>query len=239
MNIAPSEGCNLNTGDFAALSIHDPSAPRGLRSPDQHPLRNSRPQAATLETGMPFLQNQFERNIITTSVDYVFNWARKSSLWPLSFGLACCAVEMIASTASRFDIARFGAEVFRPSPRQADLMIVAGTVTLKMAPVLRRLYDQMPDPKWVISMGACSSVGGPFNTYSVLQGVDKIVPVDVYVLGCPPRPENLFYALLKLQDKIDRGTTLVKRPTEVHLEESMLADFKKQVMISQQLVNIA
>jgi NADH-quinone oxidoreductase subunit B len=182
---------------------------------------------------MPFLQNQFERNFLTTSVDYVFNWARKSSLWPLTFGLACCAIEMIASSTARFDIARFGAEVFRPSPRQSDLMIVAGTVTLKMAPVLKRIYDQMPDPKWVISMGACSSVGGPFNTYSVLQGVDKIVPVDVYVVGCPPRPENLFYGLMKLQDKIDQMTTLIKRPTEVRLDGSMLEDFKKQVMISQ------
>jgi NADH-quinone oxidoreductase subunit B len=139
---------------------------------------------------------------------------------------------MIASSASRFDIARFGAEVFRPSPRQADLMIVAGTVTLKMAPVLKRIYDQMPDPKWVISMGACSSVGGPFNTYAVLQGVDKIVPVDVYVSGCPPRPENLFYGLLKLQDKIDR-MSLLQRPTEVRIEESMLADFQRQVMVAQ------
>ena len=139
---------------------------------------------------MSFLQNQFERNFITTSVDYVFNWARKSAIWPMTFGLACCAIEMIASSTSRFDIARFGAEVFRPSPRQSDLMIVAGTVTLKMAPVLKRIYDQMPEPKWVISMGACSSVGGPFNTYAVLQGVDKIVPVDVYVTGCPPLVEQ-------------------------------------------------
>lgn len=182
---------------------------------------------------MSFLQNQFEKNVLVTSVDYVFNWARQSSIWPLTFGLACCAIEMIASSAARFDIARFGAEVFRPSPRQADLMIVSGTVTLKMAPVLKRLHDQMPDPKWVISMGACSSVGGPFNTYAVLQGVDKVVPVDVYVAGCPPRPENLFYALLKLQDKIDRMTTLVRRPTEVRLDESMLENFKKQVMIAQ------
>src|SRR5438094_2950174 len=182
---------------------------------------------------MSFIQNQFERNFITTSVDYVFNWARKSAIWPICVGLACCVIEMIASATSRFDIARFGAEVFRPSPRQSHLMIVAGTVTLKMAPVLKRIYDQMPDPKWVISMGACSSVGGPFNTYSVLQGVDKIVPVDVYVTGCPPRPENLFYALLKLQAKIDQMTTLVKRPTEVRLHESMLAEFKRQVMISQ------
>jgi NADH-quinone oxidoreductase subunit B len=182
---------------------------------------------------VPYLQNRYEENFITTTVDHVFNWARKSSVWPLTFGLACCAIEMIASTASRFDIARFGAEVFRPSPRQSDLMIVAGTVTLKMAPVLKRIWDQMPEPKWCLSMGACSSVGGPFNTYAVLQGVDRIVPVDVYVTGCPPRPENLFYGLLKLQDKIDRMTTLRKRPTEVRLDESMLDEFKKQIMISQ------
>ena len=182
---------------------------------------------------MPFLEHQFEKNIVTTTVDYVFNWARESSIWPLTFGLACCAIEMIAASAARFDIARFGAEVFRPSPRQSDLMIVAGTVTLKMAPALKRIWDQMPDPKWCISMGACSSVGGPFNTYSTLQGVDKIVPVDVYITGCPPRPENLFYGLLKLQDKIERMTTLVKRPTEVHLDESMLEDFKRRVMIAQ------
>jgi len=182
---------------------------------------------------MPFLQNQFEKNVLTTSVDYVFNWARESSLWPLTFGLACCAIEMITASTSRFDIARFGAEVFRPSPRQADLMIVAGTVSLKMGPVLKRIYDQMPEPKWVISMGACSSVGGPFNTYSVLQGVDKIVPVDVYITGCPPRPENLFYGLMKLQDKINEMSTLVRRPTEVRLDASMLEDFKKRVMIAQ------
>jgi NADH-quinone oxidoreductase subunit B len=184
---------------------------------------------------MAYLENRFDRNFLTTSVDYVFNWARKSSLWPLTFGLACCAIEMITASTSRFDIARFGAEVFRPSPRQSDLMIVAGTVSLKMAPVLKRIYDQMPDPKWVIAMGACASAGGPFNTYSVLQGVDRIIPVDVYILGCPPRPENLFYGLLMLQDKIDRMTSIVKRPTEVRLDESMLADFKRQVMISQKV----
>jgi len=181
---------------------------------------------------MSILENQFEKNVLVTSVDYIFNWAREGSLWPLTFGLACCAIEMIASSAARFDIARFGAEVFRPSPRQSDLMLVAGTVTLKMAPVLRRLYDQMPEPKWVISMGACASVGGPFNTYAVLQGVDKVVPVDVYITGCPPRPENLFYGLLKLQDKIDKMTTLAKRPTQVRLDESMLENFKRQVRMA-------
>jgi NADH-quinone oxidoreductase subunit B len=181
---------------------------------------------------MGVLDNRFERSYILSSVDYVFNWARKSAIWPLTFGLACCAIEMIASTTSRFDIARFGAEVFRPSPRQADLMIVAGTVTLKMAPVLKRVWDQMPDPKWCISMGACSSVGGPFNVYSVLQGVDRVVPVDVYVIGCPPRPEGLFYALLKLQDKIDQ-MTLAKRPTEVRLRPEMVEEFKRSVMVAQ------
>jgi len=183
---------------------------------------------------MGWLQNKFEKNFMISTVDYVFNWARKSALWPMTCGLACCAIEMIASSTSRFDIARFGSEVFRPSPRQADLMIVSGTVTLKMAPVVQRIYEQMPDPKWVISMGACSSVGGPFNTYAVLQGVDKIVPVDVYVTGCPPRPENLFYALLKLQDKIDT-MTLAKKPTAVRLDANMVESFKKQVMIAQTL----
>ncbi len=184
---------------------------------------------------MGYIENRFEKNFITTTVDYVFNWARKSAIWPLTFGLACCAIEMIASTTSRFDMARFGAEVFRPSPRQSDLMIVAGTVTLKMGPVLKRIWEQMPEPKWCISMGACSSVGGPFNTYAVLQGVDKIVPVDVYILGCPPRPENLFYGLLKLQEKIDQMTISkgIKRPTDVRLDESMLEEFKRSIRIGQ------
>ena len=182
---------------------------------------------------MSWLQNKFEKNFLITSVDYVFNWARKSALWPMTFGLACCAIEMMATFASRFDVERFGMVPWA-SPRHSDLMIVSGTVTIKMAPMLKRIYDQMPDPKWVISMGACSSVGGPFNTYAVLQGVDKIVPVDVYVTGCPPRPENLFYALLKLQDKIDT-MTLAKKPTEVRLDTNMVENFKRQVMIAQTL----
>jgi NADH-quinone oxidoreductase subunit B len=182
---------------------------------------------------MAWIEDRFEKSFVTTTVDYVFNWARKSAIWPMTFGLACCAIEMIASSTSRFDIARFGSEVFRPSPRQSDLMIVAGTVSLKMAPVVRRIYDQMPEPKWVIAMGACASVGGPFNTYSVVQGVDKIVPVDVYIVGCPPRPENLFYGLLKLQDKIDEMTIAKKRPTEVVLKAEMVEEFKKNVQINQ------
>ena len=151
------------------------------------------------------MQKFNEPNIITTSSDKLFNWARKNSLWPLQFGLACCAIEMIATGAGRFDIDRFGAGVFRPSPRQSDLIIVAGTVTLKMGPVVRRVYDQMPEPKWVIAMGACASTGGPFDSYSTMQGVDRTIPVDVYIPGCPPRPEALLYGLMRLQDEVETG----------------------------------
>ena len=140
--------------------------------------------------------------ILTTQLDSLINWARKSSLWPATFGLACCAIEMMATSASRFDISRFGSEVFRASPRQADLMIVSGRVAQKMAPVLREVYDQMPEPKWVIAMGDCASCSGVFNNYALIQGVDKIVPVDVYVPGCPPTPEALLDSLIKLKERV-------------------------------------
>jgi len=150
------------------------------------------------------LESHLGDNILTTTLTTMVNWARKSSLWPMPFGLACCAIELMAAVAPRHDIARFGAEVFRFSPRQADLMIVAGTLTYKMASVARKIYDQMPEPKWVIAMGACAISGGVFNTYSVVQGIDQIMPVDVYLPGCPPRPEALIHAIMKMQKKIEK-----------------------------------
>jgi len=141
-------------------------------------------------------------SVLVTSLDSLLNWARSNSLWPLTFGLACCAIEMMSTVAARFDIARFGSEAFRATPRQADVMIIAGRLSKKMAPVLRQIYDQMPEPKWVISMGACASTGGVYNNYAIVQGADQVVPVDVYVPGCPPSPDALIYGVIKLQEKI-------------------------------------
>jgi NADH-quinone oxidoreductase subunit B len=160
------------------------------------------------ETSPVAYDSKIEGNVIITQLDAAMNWMRKNSLWPMPMGLACCAIELMAAGASRFDIARFGAEVMRFSPRQSDVMIVAGTVTYKMALAVKRIWDQMPEPKWCIAMGACASSGGMYRSYAVLQGIDQLIPVDVYVSGCPPRPEALLEGLMKLQRKIDTEPAL-------------------------------
>jgi NADH-quinone oxidoreductase subunit B len=159
-----------------------------------------------------WIDEEVRRNILVTTVDSVLNWCRHYSVWPVNFGLACCAFEMIATAVSRFDISRFGMELLRASPRQADLLLVAGTLTWKMAPALKRVYEQMPEPKWVLAMGACAISGGPFyESYSVVPGVNRIVPVDVYVPGCPPRPEALLHGIMMIHKKIDKDSLLRKR----------------------------
>ncbi|MBS1911186.1 MAG: NADH-quinone oxidoreductase subunit B [Bacteroidetes bacterium] len=161
------------------------------------------------------LTDQLERDgFLTTTIEAAINWARKNSVWPMPLGISCCAIEMMAFAGPRFDVARFGSERFSFSPRQSDLLIVAGTVTYKMAWVVRKIYDQMPDPKWVLSMGACASSGGMFRSYSVVQGIDQFIPVDVFVAGCPPRPENLIQGLMAIQDKIQHSKgRLIERST--------------------------
>ncbi len=158
------------------------------------------------------LEEKIPDSIMLTTLDKMVNWSRRRSMWPLGFGLACCAIEMISTFGPHFDLARYGMEVMRPSPRQADLMIVAGRVSVKMAPIIKTLYEQMPNPKWVLSMGACASSGGVFNNYAVVQGVDRIIPVDIYVPGCPPRPEQLMEGILKLHEMVKKES--IKNPRE-------------------------
>jgi NADH-quinone oxidoreductase subunit B len=184
----------------AAPPPEQPDALRPVPVPGDQPLPAGPGGRFTGDSGMAL-----------TTVDRAVAWARANSLWPLLFGLACCAIEMMMMTASKFDVSRFGSEVFRASPRQSDLMIVAGRLSKKMAPVLRQLYDQMPEPKWVLSMGACASCSGVYNNYALVQGVDRIVPVDIYVPGCPPRPEMVIDGIIKLQMKIERDKQFGKQ----------------------------
>jgi NADH-quinone oxidoreductase subunit B len=177
----------------------------GVKNPWEPVQTYSNTQTPRLGRDLTVHQKDASFGILTTQVNKLIDWGRSSSLWPALFGLACCAIEMMSTSADRFDIARFGAEVYRASLRQADLMIVAGRCSIKMAPVLRQIYDQMPEPKWVISMGACASCGGVFNNYAIVQGVDKIVPVDVFIPGCPPTPDMLLYGFNELQRKIHEG----------------------------------
>jgi len=177
------------------------------------------PRAAMVsDTSQPHLtayDSKIEGNVIVTRVDAAINWMRKNSLWPMPMGLACCAIEMMASACSRFDLSRFGMEVMRFSPRQADVMIVSGTVTYKMALAVKRIWDQMPEPKWCIAMGACASSGGMYRSYATLQGIDRLIPVDVYISGCPPRPEALINGLMKLQEKIEGSPALAEQKKEL------------------------
>jgi len=206
---------------------------RSRRRNPKSEIRNSvmaEHQEGFVLTTVDSIMNSVRRNVVAKALDLgapVVNWARKSALWPMTFGLACCAIEMIATGAGRFDIDRFGAGVFRPSPRQSDLIIIAGTVTLKMGPVVRRVYEQMPEPKWAIAMGACASTGGPFDSYSTMQGVDRCIPVDVYIPGCPPRPEALLYGLMRLQDIIMReapSAYIFESDGSVHRQRSLEGD---------------
>jgi NADH-quinone oxidoreductase subunit B len=176
---------------------------------------------------MGLIDDRFDHNVFVTSLDFLFNWARRSSLWWLQMGLACCGMEMISAQMPRFDLGeRFGM-LYRASPRQSDLMIVSGTVTRKMAPMICTLYDQMPEPKWVLSMGSCANVGGPFDTYAVVQGVDQLIPVDVYVPGCPPSPEALFNGVLELQNKIIKFNTMAKKEGLAAAAASQVADRRR------------